>query len=89
MSSSTDHSPGACRTPRGARTWLALGCITAALGVLALAACGQSMEVQLPELATKSAMPSGARPPLSAADQKRAIDELIAKRDSQTQSQAK
>ena len=85
MSPRSDHLCNLDRAaPRRGR-WRAAGAVGLLLGLLALAACGQSMEAQLPDLSTKSATGPGVRPPLSAADQKRAIDELIAKRDSQNQ----
>jgi hypothetical protein len=54
-------------------------------GVLALTAllagCGTKVDAPLPDLKTKSVSPNGAPPPMTAEEQKRAIDELIAKRD--------
>ncbi len=57
---------------------------TASIVVLAfglgLGACGQSMDTPLPDLSTKNATPSGQKT-LTPAEQKRAIDDMIAKRD--------
>jgi predicted small lipoprotein YifL len=47
---------------------------------LATGGCGQKMDTQLPDLATKKA-PAGGQQPLSTAQQKKAIDDMIAKRD--------
>ncbi len=48
---------------------------------LALAGCGSSANSPpLPDLATKSQTPSG-QPTMSSAQQKQAIDQMIAKRD--------
>lgn len=47
-----------------------------------LAGCGTNVDAPLPDLKTKAATPNGAPSPMTAAEQKRAIDELIAKRDS-------
>lgn len=44
------------------------------------AACGQSMDTQLPDLKSKSAPPDGRRV-MTQAEQQKAIDDLIAKRD--------
>lgn len=48
-----------------------------------LAACGTAMDTPLPDPSTKTSVPPGGRPPMTAAEQKQAIDQLIAKRDSQ------
>lgn len=46
-----------------------------------LAGCGTNVATPLPDLKTKSAPPNGGPGPMTAAEQKRAVDELIAKRD--------
>jgi hypothetical protein len=56
---------------------------------LTLAACGQSMQTPLPDLSAKAEPPPGGRTPLSRAEQKQAIDGLIAKRDAMEQPQPK
>jgi hypothetical protein len=47
----------------------------------ALPGCGTNVSTPLPDLKAKSAVPEGGVKPKSAAEQKQAIDELIAKRD--------
>lgn len=59
----------------------------AVLAVWALAGCGQSMQTPLPDLSAK-ADPDG-RAPMSRAEQKQAIDNLIAKRDAMKDAQPK
>ncbi|MGE0630069.1 MAG: hypothetical protein AB7O43_19890 [Hyphomicrobiaceae bacterium] len=54
--------------------------ILMALG-LALTACGQTMSVPLPDLATTSPNSKEGRSGMTGAEQKQAIDDLIAKRD--------
>lgn len=61
----------------------------AILAGLALAACGQSMQTPLPDLSEKAEPPPGGRSPMSSAEQKKAIDGLIAKRDAMEQPQSK
>ena len=58
----------------------------AAVTSLALTGCGQSMQTPLPDLSAKS---EPGRTPLSRAEQKQAIDSLIAKRDAMEQTQSK
>ncbi len=60
-----------------------------AVTVLAVSACGQAVSTELPDLALKKAPAEGGRQPLSAAEQKQAIDSLIAKRKALDQSQPK
>jgi hypothetical protein len=50
------------------------------LATLALAGCATQPTPPLPDLATKKASPSGQQT-LSSAQQKQAIDQMIAKRD--------
>lgn len=66
----------ASRTGRAVR-------LAALLVGLALAACGLSSNRELPDLAAKRDGAGGS--PMSAAEQKKAIDALIAKRDAQGQ----
>jgi type IV pilus biogenesis protein CpaD/CtpE len=58
-----------------------------ALSTLVLAACGQSMQTPLPDLSAK-ADPEG-RGAMTRAEQKQAIDSLIAKRDAMKDPQPK
>ena len=60
-----------------------------ALTTIAVSASGQSVSTELPDLALKKAPVEGGRQPLSAAEQKQAIDSLIAKRNALDQSQPK
>ncbi len=63
---------------RGLLGWSLAG----AMAVTALVAgCGTKIATPLPDIKTKSAPPNGGPGPMTAAEQKRAIDELIAKRD--------
>lgn len=67
--------------PRSSRLWSAAAvCFLILLPILALPGCGQPMDTQLPDLATRKNPPSGQQP-MTAAEQKRAIDAMIAKRD--------
>lgn len=52
----------------------------AAAGLI-VAGCGQSMQVELPDLATASPKSEANKSLMSGADQKKAIDAMIAKRE--------
>ena len=67
---------------------LGLG-LALAMTAMAVSACGQSVSTELPDLALKKAPVEGGRQPLSAAEQKQAIDSLIAKRNALDKSQPK
>ena len=56
---------------------------------ISLAGCSKSMSTPLPDIASKSALPPGAPPPLTVPEQKKAIDSMIAKRDALEKSQPK
>jgi hypothetical protein len=78
------HRGADSRSWRGIRKGTRLASLVAAggLGLTALlAGCGTRVDAPLPDLKTKSANPNGAPPPMTAEEQKRAIDALIAKRD--------
>lgn len=47
----------------------------------ALPGCGTTVETPLPDVKTKAAVPEGGVKPKTAAEQKKAIDDLMAKRD--------
>lgn len=47
----------------------------------ALPGCGTTVETPLPDVKTKAAIPEGGVKPKTAAEQKKAIDDLMAKRD--------
>ena len=71
-------SAGAGRESRavaGAVLYVALAIIAALPG------CGTTVETPLPDLKTKAAVPEGGVKPKSSAEQKKAIDDLMAKRD--------
>ena len=76
------------RARRAGATLLRASVAIAALSIAAtwlLAGCGLSSNTDLPDLASKKEpLPSG-RQPLSTAEQKQAIDAMIAKRDAQNQ----
>ena len=56
--------------------------LAAALSITAaLPGCGTNVNTPLPDLKTKSEVPEGGVKPKSSAEQKAAIDELMAKRD--------
>ena len=55
---------------------------------LAITGCGQSVSTELPDLAVKNATAAGGKPPLTATEQKQAIDGMIAKRNALDQGQA-
>ena len=50
--------------------------------------CGMSSNANLPDIASKNEPMANGRQPMSAAEQKQAIDAMIAKRDAQTQPQS-
>lgn len=66
---------------------LALTVVLAA--AVMVAACGQSVQTQLPDLAAKSTLPPTGRQTLSSSEQKQAIDRMIAKRDAMEKEQPK
>jgi hypothetical protein len=73
------RSPAAthrCATPSTAVIAAVALAITAALP-----GCGTNVSTPLPDVKAKSAVPEGGVKPKSAAEQKKAIDDLMAKRD--------
>lgn len=54
-----------------------------------VAACGQSVQTQLPDLSAKSTLPPTGQQTLSSTEQKQAIDRMIAKRDAMEKEQPK
>jgi hypothetical protein len=59
----------------------ALTCGMALAGAALLAGCGTNVSTPLPDVRTKAEVPEGSVKPKTPAEQKKAIDELIAKRD--------
>ena len=51
--------------------------------------CGQSASIELPDLSLKKKPADGAKEPLTAAEQKQAIDSLIAKRNALEKGEAR
>ena len=65
---------------------LALGSLVAT-AVMAGSGCGTNVSTPLPDMATTRKPQDGSQPTLTTAQQKQAIDNLIAKRDAQGQGQ--
>ncbi len=65
----------------GAKNVAAVSAAAALVIAAALAGCGTNVSTPLPDLKAKSAVPEGGIKPKSAAEQKQAIDDLMAKRD--------
>ena len=66
---------------------LAAGVVLVALIATSCTGCGTSVATNLPDISQKNAVPEGGRKPLNAAEQKQAIDAMIAKRDAQNKDQ--
>ena len=72
---------------RGLR--VASGALLALIVATAVTGCGTSVATSLPDAAQKNVVPEGGRKPLTAAEQKQAIDAMVAKRDAQNKDQSK
>lgn len=69
-------------SPGGILQPLAIGALAMlAVAGLSVAGCGQSMQVELPDLATASPKSEANKSLMSSSDQKKAIDAMIAKRE--------
>lgn len=68
-------------TPSSVRTFAAAFAAVALAATAMLAACGTKVEAPLPDTAAKSTPAPGASRPLTKEEQKKAIDDMMAKRD--------
>ena len=78
-----DHRGRGIRYGRVLRSASAVALVLVAATIAA--GCGTSVATNLPDVSQKNAVTEGGRKPLSTAEQKQAIDAMVAKRDAQNQ----